>query len=213
MPERYATEDRYLGAVKRRYGMLMDLGDCHAAVGDDDQARACYSEACELAPEESGAYVGLGILAMNDDDLEHARRSFEIARHLEPQCAKAYAGLAMVYQQGENHPAAFEMYLKCLELDTDNLMALLGLFQTSCRMGTFAKIIHYLEVFLASHPDDSAVLFCLATLHARDGHYEKAGRSLRAVLRLEPDKVEAANLLAQVTTSLARQRPPQPVCA
>jgi len=80
-------------------------------------------------------------------------------------------------------------------------------------MGTFAKIIHYLEVFLASHPDDSAVLFCLATLHARDGHYEKAGHSLRTVLRIEPDKIEAAQLLAQVTHSLAYRQDREPVCA
>jgi len=208
----YVTEDP-LETIRQRYAALKDLGDCHAAVGDDEQARACYAEACELAPEESGAYVGLGVLALNGGNLDQARRSFEIARHLDPACARAYAGLAMIHQQCEDYPAAFDMYLKCLELDTDNLMALLGLFQTSCQMGTFAKIIHYLELFLASHPNDSAVLFCLATLHARDGHYEKAGHSLRTVLKLEPDKVEAAQLLAEVTTSLARQRPAEAVCA
>ena len=207
------TMNRQLDSVRQRYRILKDLGDCHAAVGDDEQARACYEEACQLAPEESGAYVGLGALAVNRGDLDDARRSFEIARHLDPACAHAYDGLAMIHQIRLNHAAAFEMYLKCLELDTDNLTALLGLFQTSCQMGTFAKIIHYLEVFLESHPDDSAVLFCLATLHARDGHYEKAGHSLRTVLRLEPDKVEAAQLLTEVTSSLARLRPRQPVLA
>jgi len=210
--ERYVT-DHDLDSVKQRYRILKDLGDCHAALGDDDQARSCYQEACQLAPEECGAYIGMGVLAMNKNQLDQARRSFEIARHLDPACAQAYGGLAMVHHQNANYPAAFEMYLKCLELDSDNLLALLGLFQASCQMGTFAKIIHYLEVFLESHPDDSAVLFCLATLHARDGHYEKAGRSLRAVLRIEPDKVEAARLLAQVTHNLATRRPEEPAYA
>ncbi len=202
-----------LATVHQRYRRLKDLGDCHAAVGDDDRARACYDAACDLAPEESGPYVGLGVLALNAGRLAHAKRWFNIARHLDPACGQAYGGLAMVHHQSEDYPAAFEMYLKCLELDTNNLAALLGLFQTSCQMGTFAKIIHYLELFLETYPDDSAVLFCLATLHARDGRYEQAGRALRAVLKLEPDKIEAARLLAEVTDSLARSRPRQQVCA
>ena len=186
-----------------RYGILKELGDCHAALGDDHKARGYYEDARDLAPERGGAYVGLGILAMHEENLDEARRAFETARHLDPQCAKAYGGLAMMFHQNHDYPRAFEMYLKCLELDTNNLIALLGLFQASCQMGTFGKIIYYLEVFLQMHPDDTAVLFCLATLHAREGRFTEAGSALRRVLELEPDKVEAAKLLAQVTSSLA----------
>ena len=193
--------------AKQRYAALKELGDCHAAVGDTETARRCYREACDLAPEETGAYVGLGALAVQDNRLEQARRSFEIARHLDPQCADAFSGLAAVYHQNKDHAAAFEMYLRCLELDGDNLMALLGLFQTSCQMGTFAKIIYYLEVYLANHHDDTAVMFCLATLYARDGELARAGGALRRVLELEPDKTEAAKLLAEVTCGIARNRP------
>ena len=190
--------------VKGRYAALKELGDCHAAVGDTAAARQCYQDACSLAPEETGAYVGLGVLAVQDDRLEEARRSFDIARHLDPECAEAYEGLATVHRRTQNFPGAFEMYLKCLELDTNNLMALLGLFQTSCQMGTFSKITYYLETFLEQHPNDTAVLFCLATLYARDGRLRPASKALRTLLDLEPNKIEAAKLLAQVTNSLAR---------
>ena len=212
-PSGYGPTDRSLATVRRQYSRLKDLGDCHTSLGDDARARDCYDAACDLAPEESGPYVGLGVLALNDGQLDRAQRWFNIARHLDPACGQAYGGLAMIHHQSENYPEAFEMYLKCLELDTNNLAALLGLFQTSCQMGTFAKIIHYLELFLETYPDDSAVLFCLATLHARDGRYEQAARALHAVLKLEPDKIEAAHLLAQVTDSLAHCRPYQSVCA
>ena len=211
LPSGHYATGHNLATVKHRYQILKDLGDCHAAIGDDPRARECFEKACDLAPEESGPYVGLGVLALNAGRLDQAARWFQIARHLDPACGQAYGGLAMIHHQNANYPAAFDMYLKCLELDTNNLVALLGLFQTSCQMGTFAKIIYYLEVFLETYPDDSAVLFCLATLHARDGRFEQAGRALRAVLKLEPDKIEAARLLAQVTDGLARSRPYQPV--
>jgi Flp pilus assembly protein TadD len=204
----WARED-----VDQRYALLTELGDCHAAMSEDPAAHRCYREACQIAPEKTDAYVGLGALEARRGQFGQARRSFEIARHLDPTCAKAYGGLAMVLHQQRDYPAAFEMYLKCLELDTDDLMALLGLFQTSCQMGTFAQIIHYLEVYLSTHPDDTAVLFCLATLLAREGDLDSAGRSLRRVLELEPGKVEAAQLLAQVTDSMARARPQEAVLA
>ena len=98
------------------------------------------------------------------------------------------------------------MHLKCLELDADNLVALLGLFQASVRMGTFAKVIRYLEIYLDRHPGDVAVLFCLATLYARDGRLEEAREALLSVLALEPDKKEAVELLRQVRAGLAGRR-------
>lgn len=199
--------------VMEQYRELKELGDCHAAVGEHDEARDCYEQACRIAPEEAGAYVGLGVLAMQSEQSQDARRAFDIARHLDPNCSEAYGGLAMIHHQNESHAAAFEMYLKCLEINPDNLMALLGLFQTSCQMGTFSKIIYYLDIYLKHHPDDTAVLFCLATLHARDGQFEKSGKALRRILELEPNKVEAAKLLAQVTDNLARRRPQQATLA
>ena len=70
-------------------------------------------------------------------------------------------------------------------------------------LGTFAKIIHYLEIFLDKHPGDTAVLFCLATLYAREDRLAQAQDLLRAVITLDPDKTEAINLLAEVEELLA----------
>ena len=201
------VDDPSPNAVRRRYAAIKKLGDCHAATGQPQAARQCYQDACELAPEQTGAYFGLGLLDLDGNRFEQAKRSFEIARRLDGRCAEAYAGLAVIHQHNRNYPAAFEMYLRCLELNSDNLLALLGLFQTSCQMGTFSKIIHYLEVYLKTNPDDAAVLFCLATLYARDGRLKAASRTLRRVLDVEPDKIEAAKLLAQVTDSLAQVEP------
>jgi cytochrome c-type biogenesis protein CcmH/NrfG len=70
-------------------------------------------------------------------------------------------------------------------------------------MGSFARIIHYLELYLDRHPGDTSVLFCLATLYAREGRLAEARQSLLALLALEPDKNEAANLLEEVRLASA----------
>ena len=190
--------------LDQQYQALKELGDCYATLGEHQPARECYLKAAAMAPELAGPHVGLGVIELQLGRLEEAQHAFDLARCLDPTCAQAYGGLAMIRQQTGRHPTALEMYLKCLELDSDNLLALLGLFQTSCKMGTFAKIIHYLEVYLARHPHDASVLFCLATLYAREGLLERAKGLLREVLDLEPQKTEAADLLAEVQRNLAQ---------
>ncbi|MHC4295544.1 MAG: tetratricopeptide repeat protein, partial [Planctomycetota bacterium] len=166
----------------QHFAVLKEMGDCCAAMSDFERARQCYRQASSLAPDAPAPYVGLGVIGIQCESFDDARAAFEIARKLDPDCAEAYSGLAMIHQQLKDHQSAFEMYLRCLVLDTDNLVALLGLFQTSIQMGSFSKIIHYLEVYLDRHPGDTSVLFCLATLYAREGELDAARKALLDVL-------------------------------
>jgi tetratricopeptide (TPR) repeat protein len=190
--------------LAQRYEVLQELGDCYTSVGDGDKAQHCYEKAATLEPDEAGPYIGLGVVALQKNKLEDAEIAFRVACRLDTNCAKGYAGLAMVAQQRADYKQAFEMYLKCLELDADNLTALLGLFQTSCRMGSFAKIIYYLEAYLNMHPGDTSVMFTLAALYMKDGRLEQAQRTLMDVLTLDPANKDAANLLEEVEHGLVR---------
>jgi len=189
-------------AVQRHHRHLRELGDHCVEVGSGEQARRCYSEAARLAPDEPGPYVALGTVCLQAGLLGEAEWSFRIARRLDPACAEALGGLAMTRQRQGQYAPAFELYLRCLELDTDNLVALLGLFQTSCQLGTFGMITRHLERYLQMHPGDGTVLFCLATLYAREGKLAPAREALIRALEVEPDKPEVAELLAAVEARL-----------
>jgi len=184
-------------------GVLMQMADCYAEVSQTELAQRHYHAARALCPALAAPYVGLGTIALQDGQLTQAAEFFKNAAELQPDCGEAYSGLAIVHQELEDHAAAFDMHLKCLELDTDNLVALLGLFQISCRMGTFSKIIHFLEVYLKRNPTDTSVLFCLATLYAREDRLHDARRVTMDILSYEPEKEGAAKLLAQLNETLA----------
>jgi superkiller protein 3 len=188
------------------YGVVQELGDCHASVGNYAEAHKCYEKAAGLGPDEPGPYVGLGVVALQKNLLEDAEIAFRVACRLDVNCSKAYAGLAMVKQQRGDYQQAFEMYLKCLELDVDNLIALLGLFQTSCQMGSFAKVIHYLELYLNMHPGDTSVMFPLAALYMKDSRLEHCKKILLEMLTLDADNEDAANLLEEVEHGLAKAK-------
>jgi tetratricopeptide (TPR) repeat protein len=194
------------GSYTQHYEVLQELGDCYSSIGNYDQAQHYYEKAASLGPDEPGPYVGLGVVALQKNLLDDAEIAFRVACRLDPNCAKAYAGLAMVFQQKQNHQQAFELYMKCLELDSDNITALLGLFQTSCQMGSFEKIIYYLETYLDMHPGDTAVTFSLAALYMKDGRLEQSQKMLLDILALNPVNQDAANLLEEVERNLAQAK-------
>ncbi|MHC4122096.1 MAG: tetratricopeptide repeat protein [Planctomycetota bacterium] len=197
----------FIGQVDtiQHYEELQELGDYYTSVGDYNQAKKCYGKATSLSPDEPDPYVGLGMVDFQKDLLDDAEIAFRVACRLAPECSRAYAGLAMVAQKRADYQKAFEMYLKCLKLDTDNLTALLGLFQTSCQMGSFAKIIHYLELYLGMHPHDSSVMFSLAALYVKEGCFEKSRKILLDILTLDSGNEDAANLLEEVDHNLTQK--------
>ena len=190
----------------QHYEVLQELGDCYTSVGDYAQAQQYYEKAAVLAPDEPGPYVGLGVVALQKNLLDDAKIAFKVACRLDANCAKAYAGLGLVSQQRADYKQAFEMYLKSLELDTDNLIALLGLFQTSCQMGSFAMITHYLEAYLNMHPGDTSIMFPLAALYMKDNRLEESKKILSDLLTLDESHEDAANLLEEVEHSLAKAK-------
>jgi Flp pilus assembly protein TadD len=186
----------------QHYEVLREMGDCYTSVGNYSQAQRCYEKAASLGPDEPGPYVGLGVSALQRGKIDEAEIAFRVACRLDANCAKAYAGLAMVAQQQHDPQQAFDLYMKSLELDTDNISALLGLFQVSCEMGSFAKVIYYLEVYLDMHPGDTSVMFALAALYLKDNRPEQAKNTLLNLLTLEPTNRDAANLLEEVEHNL-----------
>lgn len=188
----------------QHYEVLQELGDCYTSVGNYTQAQQYYEKAAVLAPDEPNPYVGLGVVALQKNLLDDAEIAFRVACRLDANCAKAYTGFAMVAQQRADYKRAFEMYLKSLELDTDNLIALLGLFQTSCQMGSFAKVTYYLEVYLNMHPGDTSVMFSLAALYMKDGRFEQSKEILSNILAVDRNHKDAAELLEEVEHSLAQ---------
>jgi Flp pilus assembly protein TadD len=184
--------------IDQRYEILKELGDCHTALANYDRAKQCYAEAARLVQDKPGPHVGRGVVALQMGSLDEADRAFGQALRIDDRCAEAYAGLGMVAQQRKDFARAFDQYMKALDRDVNNLVALLGLFQASIQMGTFSRVIYYLEVYLGRHPGDVSVLFCLATLYARDNRLQDAYTTLCRLLDLEPDHSEAAKLLKEV---------------
>ena len=187
------------------FELLQKLGDYSISVEDYTAAQHCYGRAAQMAPDEAGPYVGIGVAGLQQDCLDEAEVAFKVAVRLDPKCSKAYSGLAMTAHRMGDCKKAFDMYLKSLELDTDNLTALLGLFQISCQIGSFEKIIHYLEVYLKMYPKDTPVMFTLAVLYMKDDRLKRTRKILSELLEIEPNNRDAINLLEELDHNLNKK--------
>lgn len=189
---------------QQHFEIVQELGDCHTQLGEYDQARECYEQAAHLEPDAAGPYVGTGVIALQQGKLDDAEIAFRVALRLDPCSSRAYAGQAMIQQQKGHMQEAFDLYLRCLDIDSDNMTALLGLFQVSCQMKSFGRVIGYLNTYLKMHPGDVSVMFCLATLYMKDQQVAQAGQLLRDILALEPQNTDAQDLLEEVDHILAQ---------
>lgn len=203
----YANETSSRAPNPASYERLKDMGDCCTIAGDLSQAQLHYTQALECQPHRAEAHVGLGAVAMAQARPDDAKRHFRQAVALDSRCSEAYAGLALIHQDAGDYREAFDLYLRCLEFNSDHLLALLGLFQVSCQMGTFSMIIRYLKLYLQRQGDDVAVLFCLATLHARGGALKAAREVALRVLALEPTHTEAQALLDRIESAILQGQP------
>ncbi len=186
--------------------LLLQMGDGCCVSEDYIQAFRHYEQAAILDPDASAPYVGMALLEYQRGDLDRAEISFRVARRLNPTCSRAYLGLAVIAQEREDFAFAFEMYLKSVESDPENLLALLGLFQVSCQMRTFEKMTGYLESYLQMHPRDTSVMSCLASLYIRDNKFAQAKKILTETIRIAPNNDIAIDLLEEVEYNLSKQK-------
>ena len=188
--------------LNQHFDVCRELAECHCTLADYGKAERYYNEAAELRPDRPEPHIGLAMLYFNMDLMRDARCEFERALRLDADSSDAMTGLAGVHVNETRYDEGFDLYIKALKVDPDNLLALLGLFRTSCLMGSFAKVIYYLEHYLTLHPGDRSVLFCLATLYMKEGRLPLARRTLEGLLAAEPANAEAAALLAQIDSDL-----------
>ncbi len=189
-----------------KYSLLQELGEAYSDAEQYDKAIEVLLKAIRHEPRFPTAHASLGMVQLRVGRLQEATNAFQNALKCEGTHAVACRGMGMVFQRTGQFTRAFEMYLKALEQDDDDLLSLLGLFQTSCKMGTFSKITHYLETYLGNHPEDTSVTFCLATLYAKEGRLEDARDQLMTLLTIEPGKEEAIHMLEKVQQHIQKRQ-------
>jgi len=181
--------------------VLVEAGDCLAALEKHDDALVLYGEALAAAPADARAHVGIGIVKLLTGKLSEASAAFTRALEHEPANPKALCGLGLVRNAQERSGEAFDLFRRALDADPENLTALHELVKLAYALDRFTEAAGHLETYLMYHPGDTDMLFSHAGLLFMAGEPAKARDAVERLLALSPAYEGASELLTKLRDS------------
>lgn len=179
------------------YEINKELGECYLFMGELDKAESYYQKAASSNGVHPDPYLGLATIAVQRGDLNQALAMYQKAEDI-ASSDKSLAGIALVSAQQGQEGKAFELYLKALSRNPENIVALFGLVQVAHVLGRTAEAIAPLEQHLEVNPGKSEVRYALSGCLVACDRKDEARAHLRQLLEMDPGNASAAELLAQL---------------
>lgn len=182
-----------------------DLEDAEYALkaGEMSRAEAILQSLEPYAQHSSRFWKARGTHALSSERPAEARPFFERCLTLDPENAKALAGLGVCCMSIGEIEAGHAYLVRSSLKDPDFLFAIKNLIATSSSLGRFEELEAALRRYLASHEDDSEMLYCLAGCLYRKGDRGASKAIVERILTLKPDHVNALDLKEQLQEKAA----------
>jgi Flp pilus assembly protein TadD len=103
------------GLLAQTYG---NLGASQRALGEDDAARRSFEQSLRLNPNQYNAWLGLGLLAQKQGNLQEALNDLSRSVELRPT-AQGYYELGRTFAQAGRTADALDAYQRALQLSPD----------------------------------------------------------------------------------------------
>lgn len=150
-------------------------------------------KATRLDPKQAGPWTKLGIVRMEQGDIDDAEKLLNKAIKLDPANRFAYQRLGMLYEYRKDYPRAIAYYRKGLQ-GTDNsyLGVAVNLGNLYNQAGRYGNTIALLEPRLPMQSTVPEAHLVLATAYLATGKYALAKQRFTRVSALVPDSGEAS---------------------
>ncbi|OBV38272.1 tetratricopeptide repeat protein [Janthinobacterium psychrotolerans] len=132
--------------------------------------------------------------ALASGQLGAARQQYEAVLQQDPVNRDALLGLAAVAQQDQQGAQAASLYLRLLEINPDDGVAVAGLI--GLRQGDLAQSESRLKAILARTPESGPVLFALGNVYAQQRRWSEAQQQFFRAYSAVPGNADYAFNLA-----------------
>jgi tetratricopeptide (TPR) repeat protein len=167
--------------------------------GNYDDALSTLREGLGLYPNATELHVGVGYARVARDEFAWARRSFEEALVLDPDHEDALAGLGETLLKFGQTSGALKSFHRILELGyQDDIELMLQVGRALFRDGLMEEAKEYFDTAIQQVPDNAEAVAMVGYTEHRLGHDDAAIATLRRVLQLDPEYVEARIYLGNV---------------
>jgi superkiller protein 3 len=172
------------------------LARAYASTGDEMRGEAEYKKAIEEDPSSGAAYVGLGEIALFQQNAAQAGRYFNEAVQHAPDYGPAYAALGQLYSRANQRAEALGTLQKAVALDPEDWQSQFELGKLLMEAGESARAKEIFTRILAAQPGFLEAGEQLALLHLRQGDVQGAINQAQQLLVHDPQAVEGHRVLA-----------------
>jgi Flp pilus assembly protein TadD len=187
---------RALAVTQNNYVAENSLGAELTNEGRFEEAIEHFQAAAAINPRDAFSQLDLGVCEKRLGNFPAAVKHYQSALDLstEPTLrATAFSNLGSIYRVQKNYARAEESYKSALELQPDNLFALVGMGLVAQKLGELNRAIEYFSRAVAAQPSDSEYLLLAQALDTR-GRKQEAAAAYQRAQQISP------NWAASVTT-------------
>ncbi len=173
--------------VPDSHDLILSRGIAHTLKAQFARAHADYERAIQLAPQDSGGYVALGVSQLEEGDLDNAIRAFEKVRDLGSKDPRPYYFLteALIQRGAEPETPAFKQARQAIDtaltLDPNFAYAYLDRAKLALRAQETDVAIRDLERAQTLDPKSRSIAYLLAQTYQRTGKKETAEKLFASV--------------------------------
>jgi|GEM_PF-2329754 len=188
------VESRMVLAGDDAFETWQTLGNCLASLKRTEDAEQAYHEAIKLNSNSERPYLGLGTVAMLQENWQAAMFGFMMALAKNPDTMKGEFGVGLSMAARNMHKEAMEHFRRVLEHEPFNPEALFYFYRSSMEAGEPRSAISPIEKYLQRFPDDTNFLFNLCGAYWKAGEITRAMTLCRQVLDREPGHAAARDV-------------------
>jgi Flp pilus assembly protein TadD len=183
---------------------LHDLGVVDEKLGQTQEARQCFEQACQAVPNSSTFHYSLARRLYLDHQIEPAITEYQKALEIDPNNIDAHNNLGVALADLGHYPEAIEQYQAALKINgsypeaQQNLgyaQAHTSLGITYFKQGNAEKAMDEYRKALEIDPDYSDAYYNLGLLYQARGAGEQAIEAYRRAIRCNPNNADAHNNL------------------
>ena len=182
----------------QRANLFRHIGDCFTKLGDLENGTANYTRALELDPYCGKSLIGLGTVALQQQNYNVAVPQFQKAVGLAPRDDMASLGLGLAFEGLGELEEARRWTSRACNLNIENTAAIFNLVKLAYDTEVFAEAEEVVSRYVGHHPHDINMIFTLGGLAFRGGKYEEAAKLMENILLLDPMNGRAHGLMVQI---------------
>lgn len=174
------------------------MGNCHARLGQNQEAERSYKKALELSPASDEVQSNLGSLYLEQGQVSEAKRCYQDAIASNPANDKAWVGLGLCHVSEGDKESAHEAFARSLERNLRNSTAIFHLVKCAYEIKKYSTAEKMLSHYVEVAPVSPSLLYSLAGLQFHVGKKKEASITAKKILQIKGDHQGARDLMKRI---------------